>query len=129
VTNPAFKDMPTRRLMLNTFASPSATSAVPSGLPYKLFADGALVKQGVFDKTGQLPIDHHVTTQKYTLELPNGVKHEIPVPGEYRDPANGVLANQGFHYHEMLPDDGTSAPDRAVHRQVYSDLLNPPSDA
>jgi type VI secretion system secreted protein VgrG len=129
VTNPAFKDMPTRKLMLNTFASPSATSAVPAGLPYKLFADGALVKQGVFDKTGQLPIDHHVTTQKYTLEMANGDTHEIPVPGEYRDPVNGALANQGFQFHETLPDGDTPAPDRAVHRQYYSDLLNPPSDA
>ena len=129
VTNPAFKDMPTRRLTLNTMASPSATSVVPAGMPYKLFADGALVKQGVFDKTGQLPIDHQVTTQKYTLELANGDKHEIPVPGEYKDPANGALANQGFQFHEALPDGDTPAPDRAVHRQYYSDLLNPPSDA
>jgi type VI secretion system secreted protein VgrG len=129
VTNPAFKDMPTRRLMVNTMASPSATSVVPAGMPYKLFADGALVKQGVFDKTGQLPIDHHVTTQKYTLEMANGVKHEIPVPGEYKDPANGALANQGFPFHESLPGGDSPAPDRAAHRQYYSDGLNPPSDA
>lgn len=129
VTNPAFKDMPTRRLTLNTMASPSADSVVPAGMPYKLYADGALVKQGVFDKTGQLAIDHHPTTQKYTLEMANGVKHEIPVPGDYRDAANGALANRGFQFHESLPEGDTPAPDRAVHRQIYSDLLNPPSDA
>ncbi|MGH8781300.1 type VI secretion system Vgr family protein [Paraburkholderia sp.] len=129
VTNPAFKDLPTRQLSLSTFASPSAASAVPAGMPYKLYADGALVKQGVFDSTGQLPIDHHVTTQKYTLELANGVKHEIPVPGDYRDAHNGALANQGFHFHESLSDGDTAAPDRAVHRQVYNDLLNPSSEA
>ncbi|MGF6993822.1 type VI secretion system Vgr family protein [Paraburkholderia sp. GAS32] len=126
VNNPAFKDMPTQRLMLNTVASPSATSVVPAGMPYKLFADGALVKQGVIDRTGQVPIDHHVTTQKYTLEMANGVKHEIPVPGEYRgDAANGALANLGFHFHEGSPDGGASTVDRAVHRQKYFDLLNP----
>ncbi|PQV47556.1 type VI secretion system Vgr family protein [Paraburkholderia sp. BL21I4N1] len=129
VTNPAFKDMPTRRLMLNTMASPSATNVVPAGMPYKLFADGALVKQGVFDKTGQLPIDHHVTTQQYTLEMANGDKHEIPVPGEYRDPVNGALANQGFRFHEAQPDGDTPAPERAVHRQYYNDFLNPSLDA
>lgn len=128
VTNPAFKDLPTRRLMLNTMASPSATGVVPVGMPYKLYADGALVKQGVFDKTGQLPIDHQVTTQKYTLEMANGVRHEIPVPGEYRDAANGKLANQGFQFLESSPEDEV-APDRAVHRQQYNDLLNPSSDA
>ncbi|MFM0591732.1 type VI secretion system Vgr family protein [Paraburkholderia dilworthii] len=128
VTNPTFKDMPTRRLMLNTFASPSATSVVPAGMPYRLFADGALVKQGVFDKTGQLPIDHQVTTQKYTLVMANGVKHEIPVPGEYRDAANGALANQGFQFHEnSAATDITQPGDRAQHRQRYNDLLNPNS--
>ncbi|ASL42637.1 hypothetical protein bAD24_I04050 [Burkholderia sp. AD24] len=129
VTNPTFKDMPTRKLMLNTMASPSATSVVPAGMPYKLYADGALVKQGVFDKTGQLPIDHHVTTQQYTLEMANGDKHEIPVPGEYRDPVNGALANQGFQFHQGAPEDGASPADRAAHRQDYSNLLNPPSEA
>nr|WKF59302.1 Actin cross-linking toxin VgrG1 [Paraburkholderia busanensis] len=129
VTNPAFKDMPTRKLMLNTMASPSATNVVPAGMPYKLFADGALVKQGVFDKTGQLPIDHQVTTKRYTLEMANGDRHEIPVPGEYRDPVNGALANQGFQSHRGAPDDGAATVDRAIHRQDYSNLLNPSSDA
>ena len=129
VTNPAFKDMPTQRLMLNTVASPSATSVAPAGMPYKLFADGALVKQGVFDNTGQLPIDHHVTTQKYTLEMANGDKHEIPVPGEYRDPVNGALANQGFQFHQGLAGNDATPSDRAVHRQDYSSLLNPSSEA
>lgn len=129
VNNPAFNDMPTRRLSLNTMASPSATNVVPVGMPYKLYADGALVKQGVFDKTGQLPVDHHVTTQKYTLEMANGDTHEIPVPGEYRDPANGVLANQGFQSHQGAPEGGATPADRAAHRQDYSNLLNPPSEA
>ncbi|ASL48841.1 hypothetical protein bAD24_p00700 (plasmid) [Burkholderia sp. AD24] len=129
VTNPAFKDMPTRRLALNTMASPSATNVVPVGMPYKLYADGALVKQGVFDSTGQLPIDHQVTTQKYMLELANGDKHEIPVPGEYHDAANGALANQGFQFHEGQAEGDAAAVDRAAHRQLYSDLLNPTSEA
>ncbi|WP_420954807.1 type VI secretion system Vgr family protein [Burkholderia gladioli] len=129
VTNPAFKDMPTRRLALNTMASPSATSAVPVGMPYKLYADGAMVKEGVLDSTGQLSIDHHVPVQKYTLELANGVKHEIPVPGDYHDAANGTLANQGFPFHEGLSDSDRTAPDRAAHRQLYNDLLNPSSEA
>ncbi|WP_322048149.1 type VI secretion system Vgr family protein [Paraburkholderia sp. J67] len=128
VTNPAFKDMPTRRLALNTMASPSATNVVPIGMPYKLYADGALVKQGVFDRTGQLPIDHQVTTQKYTLELANGDKHEIPVPGDYRDAANGTLANQGFQFHQGQPEGDTATVDRSEHRQLYSNLLNPSSE-
>jgi len=130
VTSPSFKDMPTQRLMINTIASPSATSVIPEGMPYKLFADGALVKQGVIDSTGQVPIDHHVTTQQYRLELANGVTHEVPVPADYRgDAANGTLANQGFQFHESMPGSKFASADRAVHRQAYNDLLNPSSDA
>ncbi|MBJ9591618.1 type VI secretion system Vgr family protein [Burkholderia seminalis] len=126
ITNPAFKDSPVQKLSLNMFASPSAKNSAPIGMPYKLYADGALVKQGVFDETGQLPIDHHVATQKYTLELANGVKHEIPVPGDYHDAANGALANQGFQFHESSSAADITPPgDRALHRARYSELLNP----
>ncbi|WP_256217919.1 hypothetical protein [Burkholderia contaminans] len=75
-----------------------------------------------------MPIDHQVTTQKYTLEMANGVKHEIPVPGEYRDAANGALANQGFQFHEATPDD-SAASDRAAHRQTYNELLSRSSES
>jgi type VI secretion system secreted protein VgrG len=115
---------------LNTIASPSSTGSVPAGMPFKLFADGALMKQGVIDSSGQLPIDHQVTTQQYKLELANGVTHEIPVPAQYRgDASNGALANLGFQYHEGLPADAAAVVDRAAHRQGYSDLLNPSSEA
>lgn len=130
VNNPAFKDMPTKRLTLKLNASPDAPNSVPAGMPFKLFADGALVKQGVIDRTGYLPIDHHVTTQNYKLEMANGTTHEIPVPGDYRgDASNGRLANQGFQFHEGAGGGDAPAGDRAEHRSRYNDLLNPPSDA
>jgi type VI secretion system secreted protein VgrG len=130
VNNPAFKDMPTKRLTLKLNASPDAPNSVPAGMPFKLFADGALVKQGVIDRTGYLPIDHHVTTQNYKLEMANGTTHEIPVPGDYRgDASNGRLANQGFQFHEGAGSGDAPAGDRAEHRSRYNDLLNPPSDA
>ncbi|HTH73966.1 MAG TPA: type VI secretion system Vgr family protein [Trinickia sp.] len=129
VNHPDFKDMPTKRLTLKLHASPDAPNSVPAGMPYKLFADGALVKQGVIDRTGYLPVDHHVTTQQYRLEMANGTTHEIPVPGEYRgDAINGRLANQGFQFHEGLGGGDAPPADRAQHRASYNDLLNPPSD-
>ena len=100
-----------------------------SALKVKLFADGALVKQGITDATGQIPIDHQAFTQQYTLELANGVKHSIPVPENYRgDAANGELANQGFLFHEGKPGTQADTVDRAVHRQTYSSLINPDTD-
>lgn len=129
VNHPDFKDMPTKRLTLKLHASPDAPNSVPAGMPYKLFADGALVKQGVLDRTGYLPIDHHATTQTYRLEMANGTTHEIPVPGEYRgDASNGRLANQGFQFHESSGGGDSPSEDRARHRSSYNDLLNPPSD-
>ncbi|WP_253760587.1 type VI secretion system tip protein VgrG, partial [Ralstonia solanacearum] len=122
--HPAFpKSMPTTPLALNTVASPVSASSLPAGMPYKLFADGALVKQGVIDASGQLPVDHHPGTQQYSLQLANGVAHDIPVPAEYRSAVNGELANQGFHSHE------SGAADRAAHRQSYQNMLNPNANA
>ncbi|AEG69767.1 type VI secretion system Vgr family protein [Ralstonia solanacearum] len=125
--HPAFpKSMPTTPLALSTAASPVSGSSLPAGMPYKLFADGALVRQGVIDASGQLPVDHHPGTQQYSLRLANGVTHEIPVPAEYHSAANGELANQGIHFHE---GDESGAADRAVHRQSYQDMLNPNANA
>ncbi|BCL91408.1 type VI secretion system Vgr family protein [Ralstonia pseudosolanacearum] len=125
--HPAFpKNMPTTPLALSAAASPASTSSLPAGMPYTLLADGAVIKQGVLDASGQLPIDHFPATQQYRLQLANGVMHDIPVPAEYHSAANGELANQGFHFHES---NETGAADRAMHRQAYHDVLNPDANA
>jgi type VI secretion system secreted protein VgrG len=126
LNHPALSGLPTIPLTLNAAASPATRAVMPVGMPYKLFAGNSLVKQGVFDETGLLQIDHHVTTQKYALQLANGVTHVIPVADVYRgNIVNGTLANQGFQFHEGLP--GTI--DRAEHRANYDSLLNPETDA
>jgi len=123
--------LPTRDVMLNTSAAPASLGSIPKGTPYKLFADGVLVKQGVIDASGQIPVDHYVTTKKYTLTLAGGATHTIPVAFDYRgDATNAGLANQGFQFQEKSSaQDITPAGDRALHRQRYSDdVLNPASD-
>ncbi|NIE68006.1 type VI secretion system Vgr family protein [Burkholderia sp. Ax-1719] len=125
LTHPSLSGLPTIPLTLNAAASPSARATMPVGMPYKLFAGGTLVKQGVFDESGLLQIDHHPTTQKYALQLANGVTHEVPVAEVYRgNVANGTLANDGFHFHESTSGDV----DRAEHRATYNKLLNPDTD-
>ncbi|RBB33088.1 type VI secretion system tip protein VgrG [Burkholderia reimsis] len=123
--------LPAQPLMLNLAASPSSKGTVFAGMPYTLHADGALIKEGVIDHSGQIPIDHRVTTREYQLELANGVKYSIPVADTYRgDAGNGELANLGFHYHESGTDgDITPAGDRAIHRERYSSLLDLRSEA
>jgi type VI secretion system secreted protein VgrG len=76
------------------------------------------------DANGQIPVEHHPTTQKYSVRLANGVTHEIPAPADYRDPANGALANRGLHFHEGASGADATEVDRAVHRQGYSGVLN-----
>ncbi|MBR8040874.1 type VI secretion system tip protein VgrG [Burkholderia cenocepacia] len=119
--------LPAERLMLNLGASPSAMAAIPQDIPYKLYAQGALVAQGVTDSTGRIAVDHRPGTQSYRVEFANGVAYQIPVSEEFRgDATNGQLANQGFHFFEQ-GSDGDGA-DRAAHRQQYHSLLNPQID-
>jgi len=85
----------------------------------------------VIDATGQIPVEHYVTTKKYTLALAGGATHTIPVAFDYRgDAANAGLANQGFQFQEKsLAQDVTAVGDRALHRQRYSDdVLNTATD-
>jgi type VI secretion system secreted protein VgrG len=128
LSNTLQNSLPAQRLMLSMASSPSAMTAIPQDVPYKLYAQGALVAQGLTDATGRIPVEHHPGTQSYRLELANGVAYNIPVTDEFRgDATNGQLANQGFHFFEQGPDgDGE---DRAVHRQHYYALLNPDADA
>ncbi|GAU05098.1 type VI secretion system Vgr family protein [Burkholderia stabilis] len=119
--------LPAERLTLSLAASPSATAAIPQDVPYKLYAQGALVAQGVTDATGRIAVEHRPGAQSYRLEFANGVAYQIPVSDEFRgDATNGQLANQGFHFYEQGTDgDGE---DRAAHRRHYYRLLNPDTD-
>jgi uncharacterized protein len=103
--------------------SAAASHISQAGEPVKL------ARAPLLDEMGQIPVDHHVTTQKYTLELANAVMYSIPEADAYKgDAANGDLANQGFHYHEATPGTDARAADRAIHRQDYNNLLNPGSE-
>jgi type VI secretion system secreted protein VgrG len=130
LNHPALSGLPPTPLTFYTGASPVSRAALPAGMPYSLFAGGALTKQGVFDETGLLQVDHHPTTQQYTLKLANGVSYTIPVAEQYRGNAdNGALANQGIPFHEGQPGTDAGATDRAGHRTSYNKLLDPDMDA
>ncbi|WP_043289299.1 DUF2345 domain-containing protein, partial [Paraburkholderia oxyphila] len=126
LTHPALSGPPTVPLTFSTGASPASRAAIPVNMPYSLFVGKTLVKQGVFDETGLLQVDHHPTTQKYTLTLANGASYTLPVAEQYHGKAdNGGLANIGFQFHENGKDpDISPIDDRATHRQDYSGLLD-----
>jgi type VI secretion system secreted protein VgrG len=128
--HPALLNMPTPPLTFYAGASPASRAAIPANMPYSLFAGGTLVKQGVMDETGLLQVEHHPTTQQYTLKLANGASYTIPVADQYRGNAeNGALANGGIHFYEGRSGTDASAVDRAQHRANYDELLNPETDA
>ncbi|MCR4538791.1 DUF2345 domain-containing protein, partial [Pseudomonas sp. 18.1.10] len=109
---------------------PNAPGQGWAGMPYTLYADGAVLKQGVLDKTGLVSINHEVVTQQYRMQLANGVSYQIPVPSEYRNADQANLANGGLHNHHVLADSELSQPlSHTDHRALYATVTNPESDS
>ena len=109
--------------------TPNASSQGWAGMPYTLYADGAVLKQGVLDKSGQVLIDHEVVTQQYRMELANGVNYQIPVPTDYRNAEQAPLANGGMHNHLSRADTEVSQPtSHTDHRALYAAVMSPISD-
>ena len=98
-------------------------------MPYTLYADGAVLKQGVLDKTGQLSIDHQVVTQGYRLVMANDVTYQIPVPTEYRNAEQAELANRGLHNHPSQAHAEVSQPiSHTDHRGLYATVMEGAGD-
>ncbi|MCM7449095.1 DUF2345 domain-containing protein, partial [Enterobacter hormaechei] len=123
--NPSDADIPPQTLRINVPQAPNATDISWAGMPYTLYADGAIVKQGVLDKTGKVDVDHKPETQSYRMEMANGVSYQIPIVSAYRNKEQGKLANRGLQHHSSLPDSDINSPaSRTEHRNLYDELLN-----
>lgn len=98
-------------------------------MPYTLYADDAVIKEGVLDKTGHITIDHQVVTRQYRMVMANGASYQIPVPSEYRNAEQAVLANAGLHNHRSQTDSEVSQPiSHTDHRAVYAEVVSAASD-
>jgi type VI secretion system secreted protein VgrG len=127
-TSPAFPESaPKFPLSIQFDRNPLGAKTGWKGMPYSLYADGALKETGVLDKSGQLLIkDHSTLIQKYTLVLANGVEYQIPVSVDFSNAAEGQPANQGFHKElkGTAPDASqTEAPETG--RQHHYSLFQP----
>ncbi|CZW00544.1 VgrG protein [Enterobacter hormaechei] len=123
--NPSDADIPPQTLRINVPQAPNATDISWAGMPYTLYADGAIVKQGVLDKTGKVDVDHKPETQSYRMEMANGVSYQIPIVSAYRNKEQGKLANRGLQHHSSLPDSDINSPASLTeHRNLYDELLN-----
>ena len=69
------------------------------GMPYKLYANGGLLKEGVMDDSGRILVEHNVSVSAYKLEMANGVIYNIPATNQYTHRAAGEAANTGFNKH------------------------------
>jgi type VI secretion system secreted protein VgrG len=106
--------------------SPRDDASTWNGMPYKLYANGVLVQEGVLDHQGNLAIDHNPAIQKYQLEMVNGAKFDIPVTTQYTNPAQGALASQGFRKHVAgsAPEEGR-VESKDAPREQFMNLLHP----
>uniref|UniRef100_UPI000585B145 DUF2345 domain-containing protein n=1 Tax=Pseudomonas agarici TaxID=46677 RepID=UPI000585B145 len=111
-------------LRFNVPQTPNASSQGWAGMPYTLYADDAVLKQGVLDETGQVLIDHEVVTQRYRMELANGINYQAPVPTDYRNAAQAQLANGGLHNHLSQTDTEVNPPAlHTDHRVLYAAVI------
>ncbi|TDR73339.1 type VI secretion system Vgr family protein [Paludibacterium purpuratum] len=130
VTHPNFpQSSPKTPLALHLDQAPQGSNSSWAGMPYTLHADGGEIERGIVDHSGQLHVEHAVTTQKYTVELANGVKFHIPIAEEMRTPDKGDLANAGFHKVDAggAPPDGREEIDHHA-RARYNHLVNGTDD-
>lgn len=125
VGHPAFpENLPKAPLIFNFDHAPQGVGGGWARMPYKLFADGAPIKEGVLDGTGPLQVDHEVVTREYQLELANGMIYKIPVASQYSNASQGEGANGGIHKHEAgAPADTGATPQPATPREDYAEIL------
>ncbi|WP_246211309.1 DUF2345 domain-containing protein, partial [Vogesella oryzae] len=125
--HPSFpQHAPTFPLSIKVDQSPLGVKSGWGGMPYKLYADGALQGEGVIDEQGHIQVEHRVPVQKYKLELANGVVYDIPVAVDYHNPAQGDAANAGFHKHIAGPaPDGGRDEHQASAREDFLALFKP----
>ena len=94
-------------------------------MPYKLYADGALIKQDVLDDSGTVQVPHSPVVKLYKLEMANGVEYKMPMVSEYSNPKQGDPANKGFLKHEPGPpaqDTGATPTGKSL-RERYNGIF------
>jgi type VI secretion system secreted protein VgrG len=67
-----------------------------AGEPYTLYADGAVLQQGLADDEGSVMWEHKDGTSHYKIELASGHVFEVAALEAFANPAADHLANAGF---------------------------------
>ncbi|MFZ1874277.1 MAG: type VI secretion system tip protein VgrG [Chania sp.] len=97
ITHPTFpQSIPKQALRFQLGSSPQSPTKVRANEPYKLYANGALVQQGLTDADGNIEIEHQIPTQKYKLELMSGEQFNINVLNEGQGKPEDAIPRSGF---------------------------------
>ncbi|MDR3433885.1 MAG: type VI secretion system tip protein VgrG [Rouxiella aceris] len=125
ITHPQFpQSVPKQALRFQLGGSPQSPTKVRANEPYKLFANGKLVQQGLTDAEGNIEIDHQIPTQKYRLEMISGERYDINMVNEGQEKPEDALALEGFR--EIDPGQTEDASQLgAGWRNTFQQLLNP----
>ena len=67
-----------------------------AGEPYKLFADGALLRKGQADDDGAVMWEHKEGTKQYQIELTSGHVYEVDALQAFADGPANRAANKGY---------------------------------
>lgn len=125
ITHPTFpQSIPKQALRFQLGGSPQSPGKVRANEPYKLYANGALVQQGLTDADGNIEIEHQIPTQKYKLELISGERFDINMINEGQDKPEDQLALDGFRAINPGQTEDNAQLGNAW-RDAFHQLLNP----
>lgn len=125
ITHPEFpQSIPKQALRFQLGGSPQSPTKVRANAPYKLYANGALIQQGLTDADGNVELEHQIPTQKYKLELHSGEVFNINVLNEGQDKPEDEIARSGFR---AIDPQGTEDASQlgTAWRNAFWYLLNP----
>lgn len=100
-----------------------------TGEPYKLYADGAMLKNGLTDEQGSVVWEHKEGTQQYKIELTTGQEFLINAPEFFaQDKATREtqrLANQGYR---SFKHEGDSPVTSGANNEDFRHIQNTEND-
>ncbi|WP_052162442.1 type VI secretion system Vgr family protein [Aquabacterium sp. NJ1] len=111
----------TTPLTLTFDSAPFGQMSGWAGMPYKVFANGAMIKQDVLDASGSIELKHAPAIERYKVVLANGMTYDIPVVERYRNTAEGPLAAMGVFKGE---DKQSSSASRSEYQSALNALVN-----
>lgn len=124
-TDPIWPEASIRQaLSLRMSQTGAANHDIAAGMPYRVFAGGALVADGIMDESGAIKLEHHVVSTEYVVQTARGDEFVFPVQGDFRgEPDNAEHANRGRRRHQSQPHpDIAPAASGGVFRGFYAAL-------